>query len=101
MGYSSTRLARIDVFGPVTIRKARGKTRIVQAAWQAHNPSRRMEKRMARLSGSGSFYWPSVRDALRRAQVILREDPSVQSARVETISGRSVAIVGRGYLYAP
>lgn len=82
--------ARIDVFGPARIVTKRGKVRVVFAAWQAHNPDPRMERRMSRLPGSGSFYWPSLRDAYRRATVLLR-DPSIEAVRVETISGREVA----------
>jgi hypothetical protein len=92
-------LARIDVFGPATTQTRRGKPRTVQAAWQAHNPDPRMERAMARLPGTGSFYWPTLRDAYRRATVMLR-DPSIHAVRIETISGRRVAYMRCGSAYA-
>jgi hypothetical protein len=58
-------------------------------AWQDWNPDRRMERRMARLPETGSFYWPCPRDAWRRARVMLRTLGVVQ-VKVETISGREI-----------
>lgn len=100
---------RIDVFGPVTVQKRRGRkvtTTTVLAGWQAWNPDTRMERAMARLPGSGSFYWPTHRDAYRRALVLVRTSPEVTAARVETVSGRRIAYVQRAasgevYAYAP
>lgn len=92
---------RVTLFGPVTVSVGRrGRTKTLQAAWEAWNPDRRMERAMARLEGAGSFYWPSPRDAFRRAAVAVASGEA-ESARVETIGGRQVARVGRGYAYAP
>jgi hypothetical protein len=83
-----TLLCRILVFGP-------------EGAWDAHNPDPVMERVCARLPGSGSFYWPGVRAAWRRATVIAREDPR-RLVRVETISGRRIGLINGpgGYSYA-
>jgi hypothetical protein len=68
-------------------------------AWQAHNPCPIMERRMARLPGAGSFYWPSPRAAWRAARVLMAASPG-RSARVETISGRRVGYIAPGMAYA-
>ncbi len=80
---------RIDVFTVGALGDpARGNV------YQAWNPDPKMEKRMARLPGSGSFYWPSARAAYRAAGRFVKE-PGVAQVKVETISGVEVA-----WLYA-
>lgn len=82
-------LCRIMVF---TERKIRGRIRGV--AWQDWNDDPRMETVMARLGGSGSFYYPTHRKAWRRAQVLVRRGAS--QVKIETISGHEVdRIYGR------
>lgn len=51
------------------------------------------------LLGTGSLYWPSPRDAWRRARLAIRE-PGVTQVKVETISGVPVGRLfadGRAY----
>jgi len=48
-----------------------------------------MEMAMARLPGAGGFYWPSRRDAWRRARVMIAA-PGVEQIKVETIAGQEV-----------
>lgn len=56
--------------------------------YQAWNPDVVMEKAMARLPGSGSFYWPTAREAYREAVRLLKR--GARQAKIETISGRPV-----------
>lgn len=81
---------RIDVF----VNEKRG-SKVHGYAYQAWNPDPAMEREMARLPGSGSFYWPSARAAYREAKRIIRK-PGVHQLKIETISGFEV-----GRLYAP
>jgi len=59
-------------------------------SYQAWNPDPKMERRMARLPGSGSFYWPSARAAYRAARRFVKE-PGVAQVKIETVSGIEVA----------
>lgn len=80
---------RLMVFTTIKIRK-----RSVCVGWQDWNDAPRMERKMARLSGSGSFYYPSPRAAWRRAVVLVQR--GAEQVKVETISGREI-----GRVYAP
>lgn len=78
---------RIDCFGT----DAKGRA----CGWQGWNHEPSMEQRMARLPGSGSFYWESAREAYRMASRWLRSG-NCRTVRINTISGREVC-----YLHAP
>lgn len=64
------------------------------ACWQAWNADPRMEMAMARLRGSGSFYWFGAITALVAAERMLRDDPQIHQIKLETISGVEI---GRWY----
>lgn len=80
---------RLDVFATREITR-RGRTRTVSCAWQAWNTDPIMEGRMARLAGSGSFYWPNAIRAYIAARDIMTMDARVHQIKIETISGREI-----------
>jgi len=95
--------ARMNVFGDV-LRVRRGKAsarlcairvELLQAGWQGWNPDGAMEAHMARLPGSGSFYWPCAWRAYLAARRVMRECPEVSQVAIETISGQPIARVYR------
>lgn len=82
---------RIDIFADVLFTPKRRRLPVIRhIAWQDWNDSPKMERRMARLPSSGSFYWPTARVAWRRACVMLGRDDRIRQIKVETISGREV-----------
>lgn len=64
--------------------------------YQGWNSDPTMEERMARLPGSGSFYWPSARDCYRAAGRFIRSNKEIHQIKIETISGQEV-----GRLFRP
>ena len=89
---------RVTVFVRGKGKKAKG------YAYDLLNKSRRHERlrgspAATRVAGTGSFYWPSAREAWRAAQVELRK-PEVDSVRVETISGRKIGYASKHGSYA-
>lgn len=80
---------RIILFGTLAVPHGRG-TKKIGCAWEDWNPDPKQEVAHARLRGAGSFYWPTPRQAFRRAVVSLLKTGADQ-AKVETISGRPVA----------
>ncbi len=59
--------------------------------WQAWNPDPVMEAKSARLPGSGSFYWPSAREAYKWASHQIRFHWwSIQQIKLETNSGAEI-----------
>lgn len=58
--------------------------------YQGWNPDPVMEEKMARLRGSGSFYWGSAKEAYKAAFGMMRKDPAIEQIKIETISGREV-----------
>lgn len=86
---------RIDVFSTALVQTHKRRKPVMRPiAWQDWNDDIRMERGMARLPGSGSFYYASARKAWRRAHVLIRR--GAEQVKVETISGVEV-----GRLYAP
>lgn len=59
-------------------------------AWQGWNPDPVMADHMARLPGSGSFYWSGAIRAFVAGRQMLRDDPTVDQIKIETISGREI-----------
>jgi hypothetical protein len=91
--------ARMTVFGTV-IRPGRRYKRFtelqyLQAGWNGWNPDPGMETAMARLPGSGSFYWPSAWRLYLAARRLMITDPTVRQIKLETISGREIARIYR------
>lgn len=89
---------RLDIFATLNVRQGRGKkSRLVsqRIGWQAWNECVKQEIIHGRLKGSGSFYWPSLRAAYRRAIVIMRKDDTVDAIRIDTISGHHIGYVRR------
>lgn len=89
---------RLTVFATRTILKGRGKKRKPLAqgvAWQDWNADARQERAHGRLQGSGSFYWPTVKAAFRRATVVFRQDETVEGIRIEGIGSQPVAYLRR------
>jgi hypothetical protein len=91
-----TGAVRIDVFATreVTIGRRRKPTTVC-VGWQGWNADPIMADRMARLPGSGSFYWPGAIRALTAAKRLLREDETIHQIKIETISGQEIARVYR------
>lgn len=88
---------RLDVFATRDIVKGKGKrakTSQQSIGYQGWNPDAMMEHRMARLEGSGSFYWPNAIMAHRAAKQMMTADSSIHQIKIETISGREI---GRMY----
>ena len=83
---------RLTVFAERDVPKGRkGKLTRASVAWQGWNADPAMESRMARLAGSGSFYWPCAWQAYCAARQMFAADPTIHQIAVETISGREVA----------
>jgi hypothetical protein len=96
--------ARMDVFGTCATRTGQPNARAKRpytpitfrlCGWQAWNDDEAMEARMARLPGSGSFYWPNALRAYQYARRLMRADASVSQIKIETIGGREIARVYR------
>lgn len=85
---------RIDFFGTITIAKGK-RIKTLPAAWQGWNPDPVLEGRMARLKGSGSFYWAGAVKAFAAVRKAMATDASITQAKIETISGREVGRVYR------
>ncbi len=84
---------RIMVFATqhTVVRKGRKlQTGTNRVAWQGWNADPIMADRMARLPGSGSFYWSGAIKALQAGRTMLRDDPTVDQIKIETISGREI-----------
>lgn len=77
----------------VTVRRRR-KAITRGVGWVDWNPDTRTAREQGR-PGYGSFAWPSPRAAVRRARVIMRQDPRVTAIRVKTNSSREVAYLRR------
>ena len=60
-------------------------------AYYGHNPDKRIEKEMARLKGSGSFYWNSAKKAHKKVIREFKKNFILKQAKIETISGKMVA----------
>jgi hypothetical protein len=92
-----TPVCRIEVFATihsvVTVRRRR-KAVARGCGWVDWNPSP-AQARAAGRPGFGSFEWPSPRAALRRARVIMRQDPRVEAIRIRTNGSRDVAYLRR------
>ena len=87
---------RFAVFATVDLPVGRSKkTRPTGVAWDGWNDDPMMERRMARLRGAGSFYWPNALTAYRAARRTMREDARVSQIKIETISGREVGRIWR------
>ena len=86
---------RMNVFGTRTVLKRR-KPVEVGVGWQGWNASPTMEQRMARLPGSGSFYWHGAIQAVTAAKSMMTADPTIHQIAIETISGRPVGRLYRG-----
>lgn len=87
----------IEVFATVhSVATVRRKRKAVSrgCAWMDWNASER-QARAAGRPGHGSFEWPSPRAALRRARVIMVQDPRVDAIRIRTNSSREVAYLRR------
>ena len=84
---------RLDVFATRTV--GTRKPRTIGVAWQGWNADARMENRMARLAGSGSFYWDGALNAAVAAKRIIREDATIHQIKIETIGGREIGRVYR------
>jgi len=82
--------ARVTCFGTRQIRR-----RTMGVGWQGWNDDPRMADRMARLPGSGSFYWPGAWQAYRAARAMMRDDATITQAKIETISGREIGRIYR------
>lgn len=88
--------ARVVCFGTVLHQKTkRGKPKPTPCGWDAWNRDPRMEQRMARLQGAGSFYWPCAYLALRAAKQMMQDDARIDQIKVETISAREIARIYR------
>lgn len=87
--------ARMDVFGLCVIPRRRLKRQttidVTTVGWQGWNDNPTMESRMARLPGSGSFYWSCAWQAYVAARRMMRNDASIHQIKIETISGRELA----------
>lgn len=79
-------VCRVDVF----FHKKTRRGEVKGYGYQLWNPDPVMEKSMARLQGSGSFYWPDARAAWKRAHHLMRTT-EVDQIKIETISGVEVA----------
>ncbi len=89
---------RLDVFATIERTRGRGKRAKVErigVAWQGWNPDARMADQMARLPGSGSFYWQGAIQAYTAAVRMLRDDPRVDQVKIETTSGQEIGRVYR------
>ena len=89
---------RITIFAERLVTKGRGRARkpIAQGvARQGWNADPRQEAAHGRLAGSGSFYWPSPREAFRAAVVAMRADETVHAVRIEGIGSQPVAYLRR------
>lgn len=88
---------RVTLFADRPIR--RGKRTVMQGvAWQGWNPDPLLELRMARLPGSGSFYWPGAVRAYSAVRAMMRADATIRQAKIETISGREIARVYKEHM---
>lgn len=63
--------------------------------YQGWNPDPAMEARMARLPGSGSFYWPSAKACYKAADRFLRSNKKIHQIKIETISGQEIGRIYR------
>jgi|GEM_PF-7041282 len=63
--------------------------------YQGWNSDPMMEERMARLPGSGSFYWPSAEACYEAAVRLIRGNKEIHQIKIETISGREVGRIWR------
>lgn len=87
-----TGAVRLNIFA--TRQLASGRRRKPQSAgvgWQGWNPDALMADKMARLSGSGSFYWQGAINALVAAKRMMRDDSTIHQVAIETISGQPIA----------
>lgn len=82
---------RIIVFATTQEHGKRRKVVTRSVAWEAWNTCPIMESQMARLRGSGSFYWPSALRAYLHAKQIMAANSSVDQIKIETISGEEIA----------
>lgn len=84
--------ARMNVFAAREVPKGRkGKTVLAHVGWRGWNADARMEETMARLPGSGSFYWPGAWRAYRAARQMMKTDSTIHQIAIETISGYEIA----------
>jgi len=89
---------RLMIFATRLAAKGRGRARRLVpqgVAWQGWNADPQMEGAMARLPGSGSFYWPGPRAAYRAAIVAMRSDATIDAVRIEGIGAQPVAYLRR------
>jgi hypothetical protein len=90
-------ICRIEVFATThEVATVRRKRKVITrgVGWVDWNPSP-AQARAAGRPGYGSFEWPSPRAALRRARVLMRQDPRVTAIRIRTNSSRDVAYLHR------
>lgn len=87
---------RVTLFATRTVKPKRGPAKTIGVGWNGWNADPVMEQRMARLPGSGSFYWPGALRAYLAVKAMMTADPTIHQAKIETISGREVARVYGG-----
>lgn len=87
-----TGAVRMNVFATRDVAKGkRHKIRTIGVGWQGWNADPVMADKMARLPGSGSFYWQGTINALSAAKRMFRDDSTVHQIAIETISGQPIA----------
>lgn len=85
---------RLQVIATVTRERKKGRKIVseqITAAWDDFNTDERIAKKMGR-PGFGSFHYETLRDAFRRARVILKTDARVTSVQIR---GMQDQMVGR------
>lgn len=89
---------RIDVFATheTTVGKGKRQRTVTRGVgWQGWNPCPSQEQKHARLTGSGSFYWPGALSAYAAARQMMRTDATIHQVKIETIGGREIGRIYR------